>query len=166
MTEKSDMPRLSAVSKSALWWLLAASLTLNILVAGVLVGTYIGGGWDGGTRHHWRKGGLSWLTSFADTLPSERKKALAELLAKPRESLEALNKELDAARKSVRKIIRIEPFNDDAFKIAVERVYEIRTTAQRITTDAFIATVGAMTIEERQAFASRRRKHLRNHKRE
>ncbi|KUO57613.1 MAG: hypothetical protein APF80_11700 [Alphaproteobacteria bacterium BRH_c36] len=146
--EKSDAPR------GWTWWLLAGSLALNLLVAGTLVGSFLGG------HHHgrdWHKGGLTSVTSFAESLPADRTKVLVDEVSSAREKISSLRQDLTAARSETKNLIRTEPFDAEAFKTSMQRIYDIRVNARKLASDAFSAAVMTMTPEERKLFADWRR---------
>ena len=157
MTEtNSTGPEMSGSPRGWTWWLLAGSLALNLLVAGTLVGSYIGGHHHG---HHGdgRRGGLTSVTGFAESLPADRAKLLANEVEPAREKLSSLRQDLKAARSQIKKIIRAEPFDAEAFKSGMQRIYDIRVNARKLASDAFTAAVLSMTPEERKHFADWRR---------
>jgi uncharacterized membrane protein len=131
-------------------WLLAASLSVNLLVAGALLGAYLGGRQHG--HDHWRRGGMTSIMSFADRLPADRKSAIQADVVPAREELLKLRDELKTARRSVYELMRKDPFDAQAFKAEMQSLYGIRVRARRISSDAFTAAVLAMTPDERKAY--------------
>ncbi|MBU1213319.1 MAG: periplasmic heavy metal sensor [Alphaproteobacteria bacterium] len=147
-------PEISDAPRGWTWWLLAGSLALNLLVAGTLVGSYLGG------HHHgrnWHKGGLTSVMSFADSLPADRAKVLGDKVVLTREKLNSLRQDLKTARDEIKTLLRTEPFDAEAFKSGMQRIYDIRVNARKLASDAFSAAVMSMTSEERKLFADWRR---------
>lgn len=134
-----------------LWLLLAASLAVNLVVAGAVLGTWVGHRHD----HHHRHGGrgpLGAVERFTETLPAERAEVISAKLRETRETLPGSRKIVREARQRAREALRAEPFDAGVFRAAMNELADLRSAARKTVSDAFIDAVTAMTADERKAF--------------
>lgn len=131
-------------------WLLVASLALNLLVAGVLLGDAL----RGGTGQHGRPVALT-LGPFARALGEEDRRAILDALEADEALRPPSRAERAAAFAEVLAAVRAEPFEpsraEGAMRAQADRVAEV----QRAVQAALVARLAAMPAEGRGAYADR-----------
>ncbi|MGQ0610678.1 MAG: periplasmic heavy metal sensor [Paracoccaceae bacterium] len=132
-------------------WLLAASLAVNLAVAGLVIGAAMHGGFSG-------RGGMPrdmHFGPFSDALPAGDREALARTLFERapdmREMHRFMRQDLDLIIAALAK----EPFDPAALDSALTAQARRVTDALSLSQQALKELLLAMTPQERQAFAKR-----------
>lgn len=139
-------------SRRWLWTLLVVSLAVNLLVIGALAGAF----WHRGHRGHGAGGDhrqAFGIVRFARDLPAERREVLVGLVEDARGRLRSKRQEARAARRVAHDLLAAQPFDAQAFSAAVNNVVAVRSTSHQLAADLLVSAVGAMTAEERAAYA-------------
>ncbi len=140
-------------SRRWLWTLLVVSLAINLLVIGALAGAF----WHRGHRGHGAGGDhrqAFGIVRFARDLPADRREVLVGFVNDARGRLRSQRKEAHAARRTAHDVLMAEPFDAQAFASAVNNVVAARSTSHKLAADMLVNAVGAMTAEERRAYAA------------
>ena len=93
------------------------------------------------------------LLGFTSTLTPERRSAIMRQTGDQRRSLRPLRAEVQAARLAARTVFLADPFDREAFAKAQAQVLDAEFRARKETQAMFIEIAGALSREERQAFA-------------
>lgn len=146
-------PAQPAAGSRRLKYALIASLALNLLIIGAVVGTMYGfgkhrRGIGGGVRGE--DFGLMGLTF---RLPDERKKEIRQRLRADREALRPLANEVRAARRLAADKLAVEPFDKAALEGALSAAGEKDRTLRAAAIAAFLAQAEQLTAEERRMLA-------------
>lgn len=128
--------------------LLVASLALNLLVAGALVGAI----WRFRPPPPWAHAVTPNLIGYASTLSPERRKVLWERTAEQRRHLRPFRREVRAAREETLKALMAVPFDRAQFMAAQERQAEAENRARAAVQSLYAEIAASLTTEERQAF--------------
>jgi Spy/CpxP family protein refolding chaperone len=139
-------------TKRWLWRALILSLSVNLLIAGIFIGTQL-------SRHagHDRD-------SFAQSLEGERRQIFSELAREKHERAAMYRKQIRAKQAAAVKLLEAEPFDRAKLVAAIDDILKDRVTARRERADQFLKMVDQMTPEERHAFVAwyeAKRKHRR-----
>lgn len=124
-----------------LWRALIVSLAINLLVAGVFIGTKFS---RHGDRHH-RNG-------FAQSLEGDRRQLFSELARAKHERARMYRKQIRAKQAAAVKLLEAEPFDRTKLEAAIDDILRDRVAARRQRADQFLEMVDQMTAEERRAF--------------
>ncbi len=138
--------------KRWLWTLLIVSVAVNLLVIGALAGAF----WHRGHRGHgaWEDHRQTFgIVRFARSLPADRRDVLEGIVKGSRSAFRDQRKQARAARRAARDLLAAEPFDAEAFSSAVNDVVVARSTSHKFAADLLTQAVGAMTAEERKAYA-------------
>jgi len=142
-----------------MWIALIASLAVNLLVVGAVVSA----AWNlrsGGFGPHWR------ISSFLETLPEERSKALQNVVARARETLQPLRQEVRETRRELARIFESEPLDKNALSAGLTRLVEAEVKLRQAHAELTTDLAESMTAEERRAFVKwheeRRRQRFRS----
>jgi len=138
---------------------LMASLALNVLIIGAVVGTLLVSCFDGWHARGFKGAGLS---GFARTLPAERGEVIRKRLESNRSTLEPLRNEEREARDAARSVLMTEPFDVEKFKAALERAVDADEKEKRARMTLFAETAASLTPDERRQLHNwfeKRRKH-------
>lgn len=151
-------PPLPPAAPAAPRWmrvLLVASLALNLLVAGLLLGDALAGGGPGRGP---RPADLA-LGPVARALGAEDRRAiLRDLRGHP--GLRPLGRDArDAGLAEIVAAVRAEPFEPQRLRAALAAQSERMAGAHEAVQEALLARLSAMTPEERAAFADRLARH-------
>lgn len=151
MNDLSPSPPRSGLPRG-LRWLLIASLALNLLVAGLVVGALAR---EGGPGARPRPAELS-LGPFARALEPEDRRAVLRSLGDHRPDLRPLGRQDRAALfAEVMAALRAEPFDRARAAAALAEQSARVAEVERAVRDALLARLAAMTAAERAAFADR-----------
>lgn len=132
-------------------WLLAASLALNLLVGGLVLGEALRGGPPGKGPHPTEIA----LGPLARALEEGDRRAILDSL-RGRPELDPLGRrERGAAFGDILAAVRADPFDEAGLRAAMGRQAARVEAAQRATQEAVVARIAALTPEERAAFADR-----------
>lgn len=147
MTDQAPAP----ATPRWLRWLLAASLALNLLVLGLVVGDALRDGRPGGGLRPTEMA----LGPFARALADEDRRAiLSDLRGRP--ELAPLGRgERGAAFAGILAAVRAEPFDEARLRAAMAEQSERVEAAQRAVQDAVAARLASLPPQERAAFADR-----------
>ncbi len=152
----TPQPEATATTRPRKWVLplLVASLSLNLLIAGFL----LGGAWL--MRHHppglpGRMGGMAAgpINRFVDGLPAERRTALADAIGKHRQ---AVTSSLDTIRQANRDVIAsltVVPFDRAKFETVLRQLAEAQRAARTNSVPSAGAVVEQLTETERQGLS-------------
>ncbi len=143
MTEVAEKP--GATGRSWIKWLLVASLALNVLIVGVVIGAFVRGGGGG-------RGASQNLIGFVSSLPAERRQDLMKRTASVRPELKALRQQSRAATRERMAAITAEPFDRARYISAQTRQIETETKIRMLMRDIVADTAAGMSLDERRAF--------------
>jgi len=131
-----------------LWRVLILSLSVNILVAGIFIGSQ----WTHHSRtaHDSRDHGIM---GFTKSLDAERRQVFQDMARSHRERGRELRKEVRSKQRAAMKLLKSVPYDRDQFVAALDEALQARTSARRELTERFVAMIDQMTDEERRAYA-------------
>lgn len=147
-------PETARRTKSPLWMriLLIGSLSINLLVVGMVIGTIASGGGPGQGRDAAREaGGSPFVRALA---PNDRRGLMRDMIAERRtlrDSRETLRTRFDALLTA----LRAETFDADAVAQLLEDQRAATLARNKIGETAILARVASMTLQERRAYADR-----------
>ncbi|MBV7409229.1 periplasmic heavy metal sensor [Maritimibacter sp. DP1N21-5] len=161
MTEQTPQrPEPSTTRSGTPGWvklLLAASLTLNLMVVGLVVGARLGDGPPGrdpGPRTPRERVDPA-LGPFGRALPDNYRERATEDM-RSRAGTFADNRGMFAAQLGeMLTLLRAERFDEDAFRAALEAQSQMFETRSQIGRDVVSEQIAAMSPEERQAVAEK-----------
>lgn len=134
---------------------LALSLALNLLVAGMVLGAFVTGGWGGGGPGE-RAGRVSPAASaFVGALEPEQRRALGRALAAERELLRATRREMRARAEEALRLLRSDPFDAAAFAALLADQRAAQARRQQLGERLLVERLSAMNAAERAAYADR-----------
>lgn len=131
-----------------LWRVLILSLSVNILVAGI----FIGSKWT----HHNRHAHLSrdhGIMGFTKSLDGDRGQLIQDLARSHRERGRALRKEVRSKQRAAIELLKTVPFDREQFVAALDEASQARANGRRELTEGFVAMIDEMTDDERRAYA-------------
>ena len=148
----SSMVRAKA-SGRGLKILLAASLAANLAVAGVVAGFALRG--HGGERPSQMTVRDMSFGPFTEALTRDQRRAMLREFGTRGPGLREMRAQMRGDFDSVLSVLQAEPFDPEAFRVAMEG--QSRRVADRAEAgrDALVALVAQMTADERSAFAER-----------
>lgn len=141
----TDATKPSRFSPRTLRWALVASLALNVLIIGAVVGTLCFG-----PGPHGRGFKGSPLMGFARTLPRERSDFIRQKFADAQPNMEAMRKGVRDARAAVREALMAETFDQAKLDAALDGIVQAETNVTRARVTLFGQTVSQLTPEERR----------------
>jgi uncharacterized membrane protein len=135
---------------------LVLSLSLNLLIAGAILGA-VGFHWRGGERPGQMRPGpalalMGPVGKFAATLAPERRAELRDVMALHQAGAAEFNKAMTPARRDVAEAVLAMPFDPTRFEAALKRIYESEVAARTANIAASSAFVEHLTDRERAAF--------------
>ena len=129
--------------------LLVASLALNLLIVGIVAAM--------GVKHGWGPppAGIQQATllRFARTLPAERKQEIWNVVRPEVHTVRPLWRDLRAARRHVRSALTADPFDENAFRQAHDRLLEVEAKVRDAIHPIYNKVATLLTAEERREFA-------------
>jgi len=132
-----------------MWFLLTASLALNLLIVGVAGGA----AWKWRHGGHWGKHGFGGpMAKYVRTLPSERRAEIREVISEHFKNRRGQWKPVHAARDQVAESLKVEPFDRSGFEAAMTALREAEFSARKSMTPALAELAAKLTPEERLAF--------------
>jgi uncharacterized membrane protein len=131
--------------RSWLKWLLVASLALNVLVFGVVIGAFVRGSSTG-------RAAPQNLIGYVMSLPAERRQELMKRSAAVRPEMKALRQQIRAANRERMAAITAEPFDRERYIAAQTRQIESETKIRMLMRDLVADTAAGMSLDERRAF--------------
>ena len=151
-----DGPRAGGLARW-LQVLLVASLSINLLIAGAV----LGGAWV--ARHHLGGGGpmgrvgpamamLGPVGKFVGTLKPERRAELRDAIGQHQTAMAEFNAAMASVRNEAAEAIGQTPFNRAKFEAVLKRLYETEGSARSAGVASSGAFVEKLTGEERGAF--------------
>lgn len=151
MSDQSDVSSMAGPmdqTRRWLWRALVLSLSINLLVAGI----FIGSKWthEGRHAHHARDHGLM---GFTKSMDGERRQVIQELAKVHRERGRALRKEVRSKQRAAMELLKAEPYDREAFVAALDDALKERADARRELTEQFVGMIDQLTDEERRAYA-------------
>ncbi|MEZ5907573.1 MAG: periplasmic heavy metal sensor [Hyphomicrobiaceae bacterium] len=146
----SQQPRPSgrAGASRLFWVVLIASLAINLLIAGALIGRTLAshhGGWFG---HSF--GGSQ--RAFVRRLPEERRKAIRDIIARDAPKLAPVWRKLRQERREVARRLRADSFDRLAFLPALERLHTAEADARAAARPMLAEIAAVLSPEERRMF--------------
>jgi uncharacterized membrane protein len=138
----------NAAPMRASWkkWMLVASLALNVLIFGVVLGAFVRGGAPGG------RGAPQNLLGYVTSLPADRRQDLMKRSAPLRPELKALRQQARAANRDRLAAFTTEPFDRALYVEAQTRQIETETKIRMLMRDIVADTAAGMSLDERRAF--------------
>lgn len=129
-------------------WAFIASLALNLLVVGAIVGSFVRGGgpWGGG------RGGSGNIVGYVMSLPAERRGELLKRSTAIRAEMRALRQQVRSANRDRLAAFTTEPFDRQRYIDAQTRQIEADRQIRLLTRDVVAETAASMTSDERRAF--------------
>lgn len=149
MTDQSNAGSVTGPAdqtKRWLWRVLILSLSVNLLVAGIVIGS----NWTHHNRYGHRDHGI---VGFTKSLDGERRELIQDLAKSHRELGRALRKEVRSKQHAAMKLLKAVPFDREQFVAALDEALRARTDARRELTERFVTLIDQMTDEERRAYA-------------
>lgn len=131
-------------------WALIASLAVNFLVVGAVVG-HKGMGGRPGHSGYGRGGEEFGILGFARTLDGERRKELQRLIKSAKPDFKALREEVRAARRAAGEVLVAEPFDKEKLREALDGVVAASARLRGAGVPALLVATENMTPEERRA---------------
>ena len=128
-------------------WLLPASLALNLLLAGVIVGGMLSHRHDPGPKD--RRFGFGPLEQ---AVPQEARQKLAPVFERERANMRDAFRELRSARNDMQKAMLGQPYDPDAAARALEEVRDRSAAMQDVMHNLMLAINERLTPEERRQF--------------
>lgn len=122
-----------------LWVLLAVSLSINLLIAGAVLGRWL-------KRNADHPAPMAWATKTLDASTRER---LRPLLQQNREEARQLRRRMRAAADDVRRAISAEPFNEAVLAEALSRLREVSADYQLTVHTVALEALQELSVEER-----------------
>lgn len=142
--------------------LLIASVAVNLLVIGAIVGTALT--WK---RHGWRHGGLRGedfgLMALTRSMPAERRDPIRKALRQERAKLRPLWDDVGAARLEAAGVLGAEPFDRARLKDAIGKIAEAEGKLKAAGVETFLDAAEQLTSEERKELSDRWRKRAERH---
>ena len=138
-------------------FLLIASLALNLLVAGVVVGGLVSKGGDGPRGGNSVDRGLRDIGNvpFVMALDPEDRKELAQAMGLRRDRLRENRERLRTRFEAVLDVLRADPFEPDALSTLLADQRATLFERQQLGEDLLIGRLKDMTVEQRAAYADR-----------
>jgi uncharacterized membrane protein len=130
---------------------IAASLLLNLLLAGVLAGQWLKGGGDYAPPSRWRE-------ALTEHLPPDRQAIYDRAMQAAREDNEPTTKALREAWQEVREALRADPFDKRRYLAAMEQVRRLDVQRKTRTAEAIAEAASQFTAAERAALAEAMRR--------
>ncbi|MDX2288529.1 MAG: periplasmic heavy metal sensor [Hyphomicrobiaceae bacterium] len=145
MTDKSPPVVSSSQPQVPRWMaiLLALSVGLNLIVAGVMAGRLLG------PPHHKGHG----FSSYIDTLPAERRAGFTSIVSEGRQQLKQHRDRIDMESRAVISDLRAEPFDRARFVATLGRLESAHGALRQGAADLIVALAEKMTPQERLAYA-------------
>lgn len=152
MSEQA-MPREAASSSSWPRWgkpALVASVMVNLLLVGGLLGGLVAGHRHGGVGAHApiERG----IVAFVRSMPKERSQALLQTIEGQRPAFKAARKELRQARGAAFDAFTAANLDAGALRTALTKAGEADDKMQALGTNVFVELAGRLTPAERQAY--------------
>lgn len=137
--------------------LLLVSLMANLLVVGMLAGTFF----SGRLHHHQRGAGAGerGLPGFLRTLPAERQKLLFGELEPNRPLIDAERSKAGDARVAALDAFAADPLDPAALKVAFENAHKADLALRKTYSSVLLSIAPKLTVEERRAFRKWREEH-------
>jgi uncharacterized membrane protein len=126
--------------------LFLGSLTLNVLLVGVLLG-------DVSQRFGQKHSRRARMEAHMERLPEPMKARLQAAMAQAREENEPVREQLRAARQETIRILKTEPFDEAAYQQQVELVHTLRGQMAQRMADVVQALARELPLEQREALA-------------
>ena len=148
-TEPSADAPVVAPRRRWMRWALIASLALNLLVVGAVVGSFVRGGgpWGQGGR-----GAPGNIIGYVMSLPAERRGELLKRSSALRTEMRMLRQQVRAANRERIAAFTAEPFDRQRYVDAQTRQIETDRQIRLLTRDVAADTASGMTADERRAF--------------
>ncbi len=132
--------------------LLVASLALNLLIVGAVIGAVVSGGGPGHGRDVARE---TRGTPFVRALsPDDRRKVVRGMVAE-RRSLREGRDDLRDGFEGLLQALRADSFDEDAIRGSLERQRQAMRKGNEVGEKVLVARLAEMTAEERRAYADR-----------
>jgi len=151
MSETQDNPG-GETPKSPrwMWWTLALSVTINM----VIIGFVIGAAW----RWHAFDGPRR-FDRFAEQLPPAKREPMLNAMRETREALRPLRRMRRAARRALGEVMRAERFDRTAYEAASETYLEAVAALRRAELAALPRLAEQLDMQERRALIRMLRRH-------
>ncbi len=140
---------LSGRTATALLVALVLSVCVNVFVAGLAAGRITTGQ---ATRNGETGGGLQ---RFLATVPAEVRPVFRQALSENRGSLRDMASEVREARQSAAEILAAEPFDQDAFEVALAEIRDRSEALQAMVHNTIAGTLDQVPPEVRAQMAER-----------
>lgn len=156
MTDVDTRPAGTPPVRRWLFPLLVASLALNLLVVGGMIGAKI--------SHHKRFGapGLHGadrgLMGFVRDLPEDRRTVIGDQIKKLRDGVKPLRQAVREAWDETNTVLTAEPFDKAKFEASLAKVSAAEDTFRAAVNSGFADTAAALTADERKQLYAWREK--------
>lgn len=134
-----------------MWIALTASLAVNLLVVGVVVGAGFTRPLSGGPAG-WSLGFN--LVRYSMSHSAETKAETRRILAAERPRIQALRREAREARRAAGEALAANPFDPVRFREAQGRVIDVERRLGEQSLDGLVAIASKLTAEQRQEFVN------------
>jgi uncharacterized membrane protein len=130
-----------------LWVVLILSLALNLLVIGIVAGSW----WrHGGPRDHRDRIFTGAIERLMKDLPEAKRQHARDLLERHRQAVSPIRGELREARKNAKEAVLTEPYDEAKVKAALARFREIRLSQHQSMHDMMLGLLKDLTLKERK----------------
>lgn len=146
-------PESGSRAGSGLKWAFAASLALNLLLAGAIAGAVFFGPFHK-RPHGGRYSEEFGLMGFSRTLPPERRDMIRKTLREERPKLRDLRDGVRAARADFARSLTAEPFDKAKVRAAIEGLDAADRRLRTSGVDVFLQSVERLTPEERKSLTA------------
>ncbi len=143
--------------QSRLKWFLVASVCLNLVMIGIIIGA--------GFSHHYAHPKYHYKKHFLQQLPDEKRKTVREIFKKHRTKRREHRKVIRQARQNVREILRSPDYSKDSFEKALTKLRELKFKLRKARDAMIIEVTSRLNLEERRAFKKTFRRGRRRHHR-
>lgn len=134
-------------TRSWMKYLLIVSLGLNLLVAGLAVGSYF-------APHHHKSGfhGGMGMRMLVGSLPDEKRSQLRDHFKENRSTKRANGKTIQRSMDDILQAIAAQPFDAIALQAAFDAQKEQSKSIAKDAQNTFVAIISAMSNDERRAY--------------
>lgn len=144
----------STPSKKRSWLkiVLIASLGLNLLIAGLFIGSFAGGKYRSADRMP-QTLGLG-MMAYVKPLPKDERQALFRQFRKMKPARREAFQAMRAQNSKILGVITADPFDADALAAAFEEQHQVVTGVLSKGRSGLITVISEMTPDERKAYAA------------
>ena len=131
-----------------MWPLLLASLAINLVIAGAVIGQR----WRGHQGPRFGGGEAAQAHRFARQLPPERRAAIQKIFESHRGEFREYRQEIRRKRDDVDRVLQAEPFDQKAYIAAINQALDVSQKMRLAVQPMFAEVAALMTPAERREF--------------